>query len=72
MDEEICIHLYDFDNNDIEINTFGVDKFHKSIRVKVLGKKKKYYLEKFNPTFHHQQKTYLEANIPQREMILII
>ena len=40
--------------NSKEIKTFVMDKFHQSTWEKELGRKKKYYIEKFNPTHNHQ------------------
>jgi hypothetical protein len=54
-----------------EIKTFVMDKFHKRTWEKELGRKKKYYIEKFNPTHNHQQKAYIWANISWRSKILI-
>ena len=54
-----------------EIKTFVMDKFHKRTWEKELGRKKKYYIEEFNPTHNHQQKAYIGANISWRSKILI-
>jgi hypothetical protein len=54
-----------------EIKTFVMDKFHKHTWEKELGRKKKYYIEEFNPTHNHQQKVYIGANIYWRSKILI-
>jgi NAD-dependent dihydropyrimidine dehydrogenase PreA subunit len=54
-----------------EIKTFVMDKFHKCTWEKELGRKKKYYIEEFNPTHNHQQKAYIGANISWRSKILI-
>ena len=42
-----------------------------SVLDKELGRKKKYYIEEFNPTHNHQQKAYIGANISRRSKILI-
>ena len=57
--------------NNKEIKTFVMDKFHKHTWEKELGRKKKYYIEEFNPTHNHQQKAYIGANISWRSKILI-
>lgn len=36
-----------------------------------MGRKKKYYIEEFNPTYDLQQKEYIGANIPWRVKVLI-
>ena len=48
-----------------------MDKFHKCTWDKELGRKKKYYIEVFNPTHSHQPKAYIEANISWRAKIHI-
>jgi hypothetical protein len=57
--------------NSKEIKTFVMDKFHKRTWEKELGRKKKYYIEEFNPTHNHQQKAYIGANISWKSKILI-
>jgi hypothetical protein len=54
-----------------EIIFFVMDKFHKHTWEKELGRKKKYYIEEFNPTHNHQQKAYIGANISWRSKIFI-
>lgn len=51
--------------------SFIMEKFHKRIWDKELGRKKKYYIEVFNPTHSHQPKAYIEANISWRAKTLI-
>ena len=48
-----------------------MDKFHKCTWEKKLGRKKKYYIEEFNPSHNHQQKAYTSANISGRAKIII-
>ena len=48
-----------------------MEKFRKRVWGKELGRKKKYYIEEFNPTYDLQQKEYIGANIPWREKVLI-
>jgi hypothetical protein len=57
--------------NSKEIIFFVMDKFHKRTWEKELGRKKKYYIEEFNPTHNHQQKAYIGANFSWRSKILI-
>ena len=57
--------------NSKELNNFVVEKFHKQVRGKHLDRKKKYYIEEFNPTCDLQQKEYIGANIMWREKVLI-
>jgi hypothetical protein len=54
-----------------EIKKIVMDKFHKHTWEKELGRKKKYYIEEFNPTHNHQQKAYIGANISWRSKTLI-
>ena len=56
---------------DKEINTSVMDMFHKHTWDKELGRKRKYYIEEFNPTRNHQPKAYIEPNISWRAKILI-
>ena len=48
-----------------------MDKFHKCTWEKELARKKKYYIEEFNPTHDHQQKAYIGGNISWRAKIII-
>ena len=48
-----------------------MDKLHEFTWDKELGRKKKYYIEVFNPTHSHQPKAYIEVNISWRAKILI-
>jgi hypothetical protein len=57
--------------NGLVNGAFVMDKFHKYTWQKELGRKKKYYIEEFNPTHNHQQKVYIGANISWRSKILI-
>lgn len=57
--------------NSKEIKYFVMDKFHKLTWEKEIGRKNKYYIEEFNTTHNHQQKTYIWANISRRAKILI-
>jgi hypothetical protein len=47
----ICLSMCP--TNSKEIKTFVMDKFHKRTWEKELGRKKKYYIEEFNPTHNH-------------------
>lgn len=49
-----------------------MDKFHKRTWDKVLGRKKKYYIEELNPSCNYHQKEYIGANIPWKVKILIV
>jgi hypothetical protein len=57
------IHLNKCPTNNKEIKAFFIDRFHKRSWDKGLGRKKKYYIEEFNPTYYHHKKTYIGANI---------
>ncbi len=57
--------------NNKEIKAFVIDKFHKQVWGKKLGRKKKYYIEEFNPTYNHHQKDYIGANISWRAKMFI-
>lgn len=48
-----------------------MDTFHKCTWDNELGGKKKFYIEEFNPTHNHQQKSYIGVNISRRPKILI-
>ena len=48
-----------------------LEKFRKGIWGKELGRKKKYYVQKFNPTCGIQQKECIGATIPWRAKVLI-
>ena len=48
-----------------------MEKFLKKVWGKELGRKKKYYIEEFNPTCHLQQKDFIGASISWRENFLI-
>ena len=57
--------------NSKEIKDFVINKFHKQTWDKELRRKRKYYIEEFNPTYNQHQKAYIEANIPWKSKILI-
>jgi len=48
-----------------------MEKFRKWVWGKGLGRKKKYYIEEFNPTCDLQQKEFIGARIMCREKVLI-
>ena len=65
------IHLNKCPTNNKEIKYFVINRFHKQSLDKGLGRKKKYYIEEFNPTCNHHQKAYIGANISWRAKMLI-
>ena len=65
----ICLSMCP--TNSKEIKSFVIYKFHKCTWKKELGRKKKYYIEEFNPSHNHQQKAYIGTNISWRAKILI-
>ena len=65
------IYLNTCPTNSKEIKAFVIDKFHKQIWGKGMGRKKKYYIEEFNPTYNHHKKYYIGANISWRAKMLI-
>ena len=65
------IYLNACPKNSKELNNFLLEKFRKGIWGKGLGRKKKNYVQEFNPTCDLQQKEYIGANIPRREKVLI-
>ena len=65
------IYLNTCPTNNYEIKAFVINKFHKHIWGKEIGRKKKYYIEEFNPTYNHHQKDYIGANISWRAKMLI-
>ena len=58
--------------NSKDIKYFVMDKFHKLTLEKELGRKKKYYIEEFNPTHNHKQKACIGANISWRYKFLFL
>ena len=48
-----------------------MEKFRKKVWGKALGRKKKYYIEEFNPTCDLQQKEFIGASISWRAEVLI-
>jgi len=65
------IYLNACPTNSKELKIFVMEKFRKYVWGKELGRKKKYYIEEFNPTYDLQQKEYIGANIPWRAKVLI-
>ena len=65
------IYLNDCPTNSKELKNFVMEKFRKHVWGKELGRKKKYYIEEFNPTYDLQQKEYIGANIPWRAKVFI-
>ena len=57
--------------NSKEIKAFVINKFHQRTWDKEIGRKRKYYIEEFNPTYNQHQKAYIGANIPWKAKILI-
>ena len=57
--------------NSKELKNFVMEKFRKHVWGKELGRKQKYYIEEFNPTYDFQQKEYIGANILWRAKVLI-
>ena len=53
------------------LKNFVMEKFRKRVRGKELGRKKKYYIEEFNPTCDLQQKEFIGASISWRAEVLI-
>jgi len=58
-------------SNSKDLKSYVMEKFCKHIWGKELGRKKKYYVQEFNPTCDLQQKEYVGASIPWRAKILI-
>ena len=65
------IYLHVCPTNNKELKNFVMGNFCKLIWGKELGRKKKYYIEEFNPMYDIQQKKYIGATIPWREKVLI-
>lgn len=57
--------------NSKNLKSYVMEKICKHIWGGNLGRKKKYYVQEFNPTCDLQQKEYIGASIPLRERILI-
>ena len=66
------IYLNSCPTNRKELKDFVMEKFHKKVWEKELGRKKKYYVQEFNPACDLQQKEYIGDNIQWREKILIV
>ena len=49
-----------------------MEKFCKKVWGKELGRKKKYYIEEFNPTCNLQQKEFIGASIVWKAKVLIV
>ena len=64
------IYLNACPTNSKELKNFLLEKFRKGIWGKELGRKKKYYVQEFNPTCDLQQNEYIGASIPWREKVL--
>ena len=58
------IYLNPCPTNSKHLKNFLLEKFHNGIWGKELGRKKKYYVQEFNPTCDLQRKEYIGANIP--------
>ena len=56
--------------NSKELKNFVLEKFSKGIWAKEFGRKKKYYVDEFNPTCDLQQKEYIGASIQWRATYL--
>jgi len=54
-----------------ELKDFVMEKFCKKVWGKELGRKKKYYIEEFNPMCDLQQKEFIGANILWKAKVLI-
>ena len=65
------IYLDTSPTNSKELKDFVMEKFRKKVWGKELGRKKKYYIEEFNPTCDLQQKEFIRASISWREKVLI-
>jgi len=65
------IYLNVCPTNSKELKNFAMEKLCKRIWGKELGRKKKYYVQEFNPTCDLQQKEYIRARILWRAKILI-
>ena len=55
MDAKWNIYLKVCPKNSKELKDFFMEKFHKKVYGKELGRKNKYYIEEFNPTCDLQQ-----------------
>ena len=65
------IYLNACPTNSKELKYFFMENFRKKVWEKELGRKKKYYIEEFNPTCDLQQKKFIGASISWREKVLI-
>ena len=65
------IYLNACPTNSKELKDFVMEKFRKKVWGKELGRKKKYYIEEFNPTCDLQQKEFIGASISWRAKVLI-
>ena len=65
------IYLNACPTNSKELKDFVMEKVRKKVWGKELDRKKKYYIEEFNPTCDLQQKELIGASISWRENVLI-
>jgi len=61
------IYLNACPTNSKDLKSYVMEKFHKHIWGKELGRKKKYYVQELNPTCDLQQKEYIGASITWRK-----
>ena len=66
------IYLNSCPTNSKELNNFVREKFRKGIWGKELGRKKKYYVQEFNPTCGLQQKNILELTFCGEQRFLLL
>ena len=66
------IYLNACPTNSKELKNFVMEKFRKQVWGKELGRKKKYYIEEFNPTYDLQQKEYMELTFRGGQRFLLL
>ena len=66
------IYLNACPTNSKELKNFVLEKFCKGIWGKELGRKKKYYIQEFNPTCDLQQKEYIGVTFHGEQRFLLL
>ncbi|KAH9324645.1 hypothetical protein KI387_004823, partial [Taxus chinensis] len=63
--EKWGIHFQECPNNNREIKNYVAEKFRNIMWTKNIGRKKAHYIKYFNPTWAHDNKAYLRADIKE-------
>ncbi|KAH9297612.1 hypothetical protein KI387_029294 [Taxus chinensis] len=69
--EKWGIHFQECPNNNREIKNYVVEKFRNIMWTENIGRKKAHYIKYFNPTWAHDNKAYLRADIKGKARIIL-